>query len=235
MNYKMKILSVVMLSQAFIEMPLKAAALLEPLETASQAPKMHNSITPKEDLTLKRNIATFPSEDKSSASSYNNLKTSLLYSTKFLSGVASYVLAEQYLSHYTLPLSALKNAILFGAAVIGYTLPDMIEATTDHSQKASTSSEPFNELLKRNIKTTVTQASNYLVSLSIDEALAHIAYHGTLLWTGNPLLASASYQGAKNLTFYTGASHTFLKTVKDSGPRLVANSFSSVKNWWFKR
>ncbi len=234
MKKKIKLLTVIMLSQAFSSMSLHAARLLEPLETPFQTLHLQRLKELKsDDLSTKTNLPKDTLEDHSS--SYTNIRSALLYSVKVLSGITSSMLYEKYLSHYTVPGKIFTNVPRFGAALFGYMLPDMLDSTTGFSQKSSTSSEPFSAILKNSVASAGTYMSNYILSLSIDEAFAQLAYHGTLLWTADPLLANASYQGAKNLTYYTSATPTLLKAAKKTGSTILSNSVSSMKKWWYRK
>jgi len=222
-----------MLSQTSLNMPLHAARLLEPLDTPSPTPHLKTLKELKSDDLLTKTQLSKDALGDHSSSSYNNIKSSVFYSIKVLSGIGSSMIYEKYLSHYTIPVRIFANVPRFGAALFGYTLPDMIDSATGFSQKPSTGSEPFSAILKNSLTSAGTYMGNYILSLSADEAFAQMAYHGTLLWTADPLLANASYQGAKNLTYYTSATPTLIKAAKKAGSSILSNAMSGAKKWWF--
>ncbi|OJX10940.1 MAG: hypothetical protein BGO77_05365 [Caedibacter sp. 37-49] len=254
MNFRKNVLLLTALNLTVINGPLKAVSEFDRLEISNK-PKItaRCEYTPNKTLRIKFSYQDIQEINQTKSWPYRIAKAG----AKVVGAIASPILFEAPLSKYALDsvetavFSAtgsqwLAKSARLGAsetvfpvvrdstAIVGFRSPDVLEEGVKATEKPS-SKNIFNlakEVLETGVKLITTQVADYYLNTPITTISANTAYYGVLFFTGDNVLASASFKGVENFMYYTGTSNLIAKVIGYTVPDLVSGSLNVVKSWW---
>ncbi len=254
MNFRKNVLILTALNLTVINGPLKAVSALERLEgtnTHKVIARCH--YTPNKTLNIKFSYGNTQEDNQKESWGYRVTKAG----AKVVGAIAGPVLFEAPLSKYA--LDSVETAVFaatgsqwlaksarLGASetvfpvvrdsttIVGFRSPDILEEGVKAAEKPN-SKNIFNatkEILETGVKLITTQIADYYLNTPITTISANAAYYGVLMFTGDTMLASASFKAVENFMYYTGTSNIMAKVIGYTAPDIVSGSLSAVKRWW---
>ncbi len=254
MNFRKNVLLLTALNLTVINGPLKAVSEFDRLEISNK-PKItaRCEYTPNKTLRIKFSYQDMQETNQTKSWPYRIAKAG----AKVVGAIAGPVLFGAPLSKYVLDsiqatvftatgskilaLSARSGIAEFtgtvvrdSTAILGFRSPNVFEEGVKAAEKPNSKNifSVAKEVLETGVKLITTQVADYYLNTPITTISANTAYYGVLFFTGDNVLASASFKGVENFMYYTGTSNLIAKVIGYTVPDLVSSSLSVVKSWW---